>query len=95
MLPKTWLEYMAKAEQDIKRRPADAPKKPRATGRLESPRMRRAQTGTRNTVKAIYDTPNGYNQAQVIDPKTTTFTTNLGGNCEPDGAHGKDTRSRS
>lgn len=95
MLPSDWIAYLAEAEAEIKRRPETAPKKARATGRLLSTRQRRAETGTRNSVKAIYQETSQFNVAQVVDPAKTTFTTNLGGNCESAQApHGKATQSR-
>jgi len=94
MLSADWLAYMAGLERDIALRPQDAPKKGRAIKPMQSSRQRRALTGTRNTVKAIYQPVNEWNQAITIDPDSTEFTTNLGGNCEPDSPHGKSTQPR-
>jgi hypothetical protein len=95
MLSADWLEFMAKAEREIASRPEGYPKPARPVKKLVSRRQRQALSGSGNTVKAIYTAPNMWNQAQTIDPNSTTFTTNLGGNCEPDNPHGKSTRSRS
>jgi hypothetical protein len=95
MLPADWEEYLIAAEKELKRRPDHSPKSPRPIKRLVSARQQRAQAGKANTVKAIYDGVNQWNQAQTIDPDKTTFTTNLGGSCEPDAPHGKATGSRS
>jgi len=86
---------MANAEAEIKKRPQESPKSARPIKRMVSARQRRAESGKGNAVKAIYETPNQWNEAQTIDPSKTTFTTNLGGNCEPDQPHGKSTQSRS
>lgn len=88
MMPNDWLRYVAAKEREISERPADAPKKPQGVGkgrggqRLVSKRQAQAEKGQRNTVKAIYEEPNRFNQAQTIDPTKTLFTSNLGGNCE-------------
>jgi hypothetical protein len=95
VIPADWLEFMAKAEADIKKRPEHSPKPARPVKKMQSQRQAKAMSGTGNTVKAIYTTPNQWNQAQTIDPNSTTFTTNVGGNCEPDRPHGKATNSRS
>jgi hypothetical protein len=92
-IPDQWLTYMANAERELALRPIGSPKKVKATGRLESPRMRQANRQTRNGVKAIYQEPNQYNQAQLARGDER-WTTNLGGNCEPDLPHGKSTQSR-
>lgn len=98
-IPNDWqcfvLEYVAAAEAELKRRPDHSPKPARPITKLVSRRQRQALSGTGNTVKAIYTAPNQWNQAQTIDPDSTTFTTNVGGNCEPDKPHGKSTQSRS
>jgi hypothetical protein len=95
MIPADWLQYMAEAEREIAQRPQESPKSARPIKRMVSARQRRAESGKNNAVKAIYEVPNHWNQAQTIDPNKTTFTTNLGGNCEPDRPHGKSTQSRS
>jgi hypothetical protein len=88
MLPKEWLAYIAAKEQEISARPSSAPKKPAGVGkgtggrRLVSKRQAQAERGKRNSVKAIYEEPNRFNQAQTIDPTKAQFTENLGGNCE-------------
>jgi hypothetical protein len=95
MLPPDWLEYVASLERDIASRPEHSPKKPQGVKKMVSPRQRAALSSTRNQIKAIYQPINGYNQAITVDPSSTEFTTNLGGNCEPDRPHGKATGSRS
>lgn len=92
MLPADWQEYVAKVERELASRPQGAPKKARPTKKMMSPRQLNAMKGTPSTVKAIYDGDKKYNQAQTIDPNSSTFTTNLGGNCEPDSPHGKSTQ---
>jgi hypothetical protein len=92
MLPADWEEYMAKAERELAQRPQGSPKKARPVKKMMSPRQLRATQGTRSTVKAIYGESG---RAQTVDPTKTTFTNNLGGNCEPDAPHGKATGSRS
>jgi hypothetical protein len=94
MLPADWAAYMAGLERDIAKRPENAPGRSRPVKKMQSARQRRASTGTRSSVKSIYQDVNEWNQAQTIDPTKTTFTTNLGGNCEPDAPHGKSTQSR-
>jgi hypothetical protein len=95
MLPADWEEYVAKAEREIALRPQESPKAARPIKKMTSSRQRRALSGTGNAVKAIYQPMNQWNVAITIDPSKTTFTTNLGGNCEPDRPHGKATQSRS
>lgn len=93
-LPADWLAYIAAQEREQAKRPETAPARPRPVKRMTSNRQRRAESGTRNVVKATYQEVNEWNQAQTIDPTTTTFTTNLGGSCEPDRPHGKSTQPR-
>jgi len=81
-------------EREVAQRPEDAPKRARPVKRMTSNRQRRAESGTRNTVKGIYQDVNQWNQAQTIDPSKVEFTTNLGGSCEPDRPHGKSTQPR-
>lgn len=82
MLPKSWEEYLAKAERDIKK--TDSPtrrRQPRVT-RMSSKRMLRVSTQTSNFVRAAYSPESVYNSTPT-KPETWKGTLNLGGNCEP------------
>jgi len=95
MLHADWLTYIRDMEREIASRPSDAPKRARAITPMTSPAQRRALGQTRNAVRAIYQEPNEWNGA-LIRPqgRSVPFTTDIGGNCEKDIPHGKDTRSR-
>ncbi len=94
MLPSDWAEYLAKAESQIKKRPEDAPARARAIKPMKSPRQRRAESGTKNFARSVYEGDKEHNQAQVVDDSKTKFTHNVGGNCEGPSSHGKNTNSR-
>jgi hypothetical protein len=97
MLPADWQQYVAQKSREIGQRPGNAPKKPQGVGkgvggrRLMSRRQAAAFAQTSNFVRATYQEPNEFNQAQVRSNRKG-FTTDLGGNCEADIPHGKRTR---
>ena len=95
MLSADWQEYVAKMERQIASRPSTSPKRGRAVTPMTSPAQRRALHQTGNAVRAIYQDVDERNGA-IIRPqgRSVPFVTNLGGNCEKDIPHGKDTRSR-
>jgi|ERR1700746_131819 len=81
MLPKSWEEYLARAEQDIKRTPPEAPRAPARIQRHMSARMRTALRQTPNRVRAMYEPEAEANQTPT-KPLEWRGTRNVGGNCE-------------
>jgi len=95
MLHADWLTYIAQMEREIASRPSTSPKRGRAVTPMTSPAQRRALSGTRNFTRAVYQEPNEWNGALVRPQgRSIPFVTNLGGGCEKDIPHGKDTRER-
>ena len=95
MLHADWLTYIRDMEREIASRPSTSPKRGRAVTPMTSPAQRRALHQTGNAVRAIYQDVDERNGA-IIRPqgRSIPFVTNLGGNCEKDIPHGKDTRTR-
>ena len=82
MLPKSWEEYLARAEAEIKRTPPEAPRKPPRITRHTSARMRTALRQTPNRIRAIYTEEAEANRTPV-KPESWRGTRNVGGNDEP------------
>lgn len=92
MLPADWEEYLLKAEQEGRKRPPDAPAPARPIKKHMSARQRKAFSQQANEFKAGF-MPD-YNPTPILND-SKHLTLNVGGNCEPDSPHGKDTTSRS
>jgi hypothetical protein len=82
MLPKSWEEYLATAEREIKRTPPEAPRAPGRIQRHMSSRMRTALRQTPNRIRAIYTEEAEPNRTPT-KPLEWRGTRNVGGNCEP------------
>jgi hypothetical protein len=65
MLPSDWAEEMARLERKIKEAPNPVRRRQPRVTRMASPRQRRAESGPRDTTKAIYAESNRWNEAQV------------------------------
>jgi hypothetical protein len=90
-LPASWLEYIAEKEAEIKRAPNPIKRHQPKVTRMQSSRMRSAQTNSRNFVHSVYH--DGDFNTNVSPEKD--FTTDVGGTCEDRNAPiGQNTRYR-
>lgn len=78
MIPADWLEYIAKAEKELKR-PPNPPKRrqPKVT-RHQSREARIVSGQTKNPIRAIYQPESQYSQTPTINPDEHTLTREVG-----------------
>lgn len=90
------LERMVKAMSDLKKPPVPPKRRQPRVTRMESPRQRYVQQGTRNTVRAIYQSPEtAASRTIVANPKNTTRNVGPTDLCPKNGyCEGKETQSR-
>jgi hypothetical protein len=90
------LERMVKAMNDIKKPPVPPRRRQPRVTRFESRRQRFVQQGTRNTVRAIYQTPEQAGSRTIVtNPQNTTRNVGPTDLCPKNGyCEGKETQSR-
>jgi|SRR5712671_6657665 len=94
MLPKSWEEYLASLERDIKKTASPTKRRQPRVRRMQSKRMLRISSQTANTVRASYY-PERVSNSTPTKPVEWKGTLNIGGSCEVrSNSTGKDTTSR-
>lgn len=78
MIPEDWLQYMAKAEKELKRPPSPPRRRQPKITRMQSRRMRTVSGQTPNAIRAMYTVESKYNQTPTISSEDHELTREVG-----------------